>query len=237
MSGGTAPPVRVMTFADPEGRLWGGALDPGSGPLAVLGGPGGPLADPAGGLTLARSGSEWQLAGAGLELTVSGLDAGAGPGVRLATVTGSVRTGDGELALSCPAVWGEEPADGPLQAVRAVAGFFDELAFGLHAVRPARAKGQEADRLRASLFEGDAVTVVDEPRLSTTVRDDGVPARTSLELWVGEGDDLYPRRAAAEASGPPAFATAGGVELVGVPLRCHAAGREGTGVYLIARVA
>lgn len=236
MSDGAASPVRVVTFADPEGRLWGGALDAGAGPLVVLGGPGGPFPAAPAGVSLAVSGAQWTLAGEGLELTIAGSGAGGGAGVQLATVTGSVRAGDGELTLSCPGVCGEEPADGPLESVRAVAGFFDDLAFGCHAVRPARAPGQEDDRVRATLFERDAVTVVDEPRLSTTLHDDGVPVRTSLELWVGEGDDLYPRRAAGEADGPEARAARAGAQLIGVPLRCHAAGLEGTGVYLIARL-
>ena len=236
MSDSTATPVRVMIFADPEGRLWGGALDAGQGALAVIGTPEGPLALPAGKIALDVAGPEWKLTGGGLELTVARSGA-ADAGVALAAVTGSVRAGDAELELSCPAICAEEQGDGALQSVRAVAGFFDELAFGLHAVRPARAKGHETDHVHASLFEGDTATVVDEPRLSTTLHDDGSPARTSLELWVGEGDELYPRRAAGEASGPEARAAAGNAELIGAPLRCHAAGQDGVGVYLIARLA
>ena len=36
--------------------------------------------------------------------------------------------------------------------------------------------------------------MVDEPRLSTTVRDDGLPARISMELWVAEGENSTPPR-------------------------------------------
>ena len=68
------------------------------------------------------------------------------------------------------------------------------------------------------------------------VRSGGRPARASLELWIGEGEEQYPRRAAAEARGDAGRASAASASSSQVtPLRCHTAGLDGAGVYLLAR--
>ncbi len=97
--------------------------------------------------------------------------------------------------MNCPGTRSIEAADDPLGSLRSVAGWFGpELAVSLRALRAPRSAGHQADRIRATLFGAEGTRRVDEPRLSTTLRADELPARTSLELWVGEGDDLYPRR-------------------------------------------
>ena len=105
----------------------------------------------------------------------------------------------------------------------------------LRALRPRRARGQEQDRIAATLFEPEGRIDVDEPRLSTTYASDDRPARTSLELWIGAGEEQYPRRAAAEALGEGGAAKGDRLSLQVTPLRCHASGLDGAGVYLLAR--
>jgi hypothetical protein len=56
-----------------------------------------------------------------------------------------------------------------------------------------------------------------------------------LELWVGDGDEQFPRRAAGEALGPGEELSAGAMTVRILPLRCHSAGHDGPGVYLLAR--
>jgi hypothetical protein len=61
-----------------------------------------------------------------------------------------------------------------------------------------------------------------------------LPSRTNLELWVGEGENEFPRRVAGEAAGDGAVLATEETELRVIPLRCHSRGREGTGVYVLA---
>jgi glyoxylase-like metal-dependent hydrolase (beta-lactamase superfamily II) len=75
---------------------------------------------------------------------------------------------------------------------------------------------------------------VDDPRLSTTYAASGLPSRTNLELWIGEGENEFPRRVAGEASAEGAVLQVEDVDLRVVPMRCHSRGREGTGVYVLA---
>ena len=117
---------------------------------------------------------------------------------------------------------------GSLGSARAVSGWFgDDDAFTLLALRASESVGQEADLVAATLFEPEGWVPVDDPRLSTTYTGEGLPARASLELWIGEGENEFPRRAAGEAVGTGAALEADGLELHVVPMRCHSRGREG----------
>lgn len=238
MSTTAVSPLRVVSFGDLEGRVWGGLLDAGAGPLLVLGGEAAePTAAP-GTVALTVKDPTWRVSGEGIDLSVAPEAASAGGDVssELCTITGSISAAGTTITVDCPGTRTADPGDSDLGSLRSVTGWFGpELALTLHALRSERARGHEADRVQATLFEAEGPRTVAEPRLSTTLREDGLPARTSLELWVGEGDDLYPRRAAGEASGPAARVAAGRIEVTGVPLRCHAGGLEGAGVYLVAR--
>jgi hypothetical protein len=120
-------------------------------------------------------------------------------------------------------------------SARLVSGWLDdEGAFALVAVRPRNGDHQDDDGVTAALFDPTAWVAVNDPRLSTTYDDAGAPTRTNLELWVGEGDDEFPRRAAGEVSGPAASVAADGVALRVIPLACHSRGLEGAGVYALA---
>jgi len=238
MSPTAASALRLVSFGDLDGRSWGGVLDAGAGPAVVFGGADGEHAAGSGTLDLSADGGIWRLTGDGVELAIAPDEpaASSGGGAELCTVTGTISAGGAPAAVSCPGTRCTDPGDGPVGSVRAVAGWFGpELALSLHALRTARSAGHESDRVRATLFGAEGTRAVDEPRLSTTLRENELPARTSLELWVGEGDDLYPRRAAGEARGPAVRVISAGLELAGVPLTCHASGLEGVGVYLLAR--
>ena len=75
-----------------------------------------------------------------------------------------------------------------------------------------------------------------DPRLSTTYDGDGHPTRATLELWITQGEREFPRRAAGEASGPAVAVAGDDATLLVQPLRCHARGSDGAGVYLLAGV-
>jgi hypothetical protein len=124
---------------------------------------------------------------------------------------------------------------GSLGSARIVSGWFDrDEAFMLLALRAAAAMGQESDLVAATLFDPEGWVSVDDPRLSTTYGASGLPSSTNLELWIGEGDQEFPRRVAGEAAGDGAALQVQDTELRVIPLRCHSRGREGTGVYVLA---
>jgi hypothetical protein len=122
-----------------------------------------------------------------------------------------------------------------LGSARFVAGWFtDGSAVGLIAARPRRHDRPDHDAASATLFDPERWLPVTEPRLSTTYDGSEAPARVNLELWIGEGENEYPRRAAAEASGLASATADGAPALQAVPLRCHSRGEEGVGVYVVA---
>ena len=124
-----------------------------------------------------------------------------------------------------------------LGSVRSVAGWFDgDHAVSLLAFRDRGSAGQEGERLTATVFDPEGAVWVDEPRLSTTYAADGRPTRASLELWIGEGEEQFPRRAAAEAAGTGGELDVDGLQLQVTPLRCHSRGLDGAGVYMLARL-
>ncbi len=249
----SAPPpdqLRTVSFGDVDGSVWGAGLRAGSaGALIIGGGSGDPIQVtlPAGGWS--ADGATWRIAADGVELEVDAVTEeresfphpdGRDPirGVQeLCRVRGTVTRSGGEHRLDCPGtrtvIDGVDP--GGLDSVRAVAGWFaSDEAFTLLALRAPRSRGQESDLVAATLFDPEGWVPVADPRLSTTYDGAGVPTRVSLELWVNEGENEFPRRAAGEAAAPGAAVTAEGLEVRATPLRCHSHGREGGGVYLLA---
>jgi hypothetical protein len=152
----------------------------------------------------------------------------------LCQVTGTLAGRD----LQCPGTFISSPGlkRGRLDSARAVAGWFgSDHGLELLALRPAGERGHDADTVAATVFEPDGWITVDDPRISTTFHPDDRPARASLELWIGDGEEQYPKRAAAEASDDPAVVNGEGVSLQVTPLRCHTGGLDGAGVYVVAR--
>ncbi|MGH2866507.1 MAG: hypothetical protein ACRDNK_02920, partial [Solirubrobacteraceae bacterium] len=162
---------------------------------------------------------------------------GAG-GDELCAVTGIVTVSGSEQTIDCLGTRTTDPdfeLDG-LDSLRSVAGWFGpHRGVTLRALRPRPGRDQGEDRIAATLFEPEGPIDVDEPRLSTTYVSTDRPARASLELWIGAGEEQYPRRAAGEALGEGGAAKGDLVTFGVTPLRCHASGLEGAGVYLLAR--
>jgi hypothetical protein len=251
MSLNAANHLRTLAFGDVEGGLWGAALHSVH-PVLVLGDSSGAIwshvlsAD-----AWSAEGMGWRLAGDGIDLHVvpggeaeameseepedSGADLSGSD--ELCRVRGTVAVGGVQRTLDCVGtrcvIDGVDA--GSLGSARMVSGWFaDDEAFMLLALRAAEAVGHESDLVAATLFDPDGWIPVDDPRLSTTYSESGLPARTNLELWIGEGENEFPRRVAGEAAGEGAAFSTQEAALQVIPLRCHSRGREGTGVYVLA---
>jgi hypothetical protein len=107
----------------------------------------------------------------------------------------------------------------------------------LTSFRPRKAKAHDRDLLAAAVITPDGSAAVEDSRLSTTYSEGGWPVRAGLELWLDgeEPEQQYPRRASGEATGVQAEALAEGLELRARPFRWHSRGRDGAGMYLLAR--
>ncbi|MHB8656671.1 MAG: hypothetical protein ACYC91_01755 [Solirubrobacteraceae bacterium] len=189
---------------------------------------------------------------AGLRLTAPGLDLRLEPlgvesplgedSVMLCTFRGRAECAGGEFEIVCPgvAIFARDPRAAKIDSVRQVTAWFPREteieAVALRAVRPPGAVGQEGDLVNASVIDGGALQVF-EPRLSTTYTCNGEPRRMSLELWLGADADSeqYPRRVAGEAQSHSRELDLPGARLLVCPLRCHARGLDGPGVYLLAQ--
>ncbi len=133
---------------------------------------------------------------------------------QLCRVTGRVWIGSEEWTVDCLGQrghqWGAPDWD-RLELARTIALWFEggeagegvvgDDGIALASVRPAGAKGQDAEAVSAYLLEDAGVTAVAEPRLSTVADGDGCQRRAGLELWVSddEEDDAGPLRIAGEA--------------------------------------
>ncbi len=246
MSSTPPPRFRTVSFGELDGGRWGTALDAGLPAMVyaadgVTGSAAGPHA-----LHWSEEGDgDWRLNGDGLELLVTasteGPEAVPGDGIvdQLCRVSGALMINGTEHAVDCAATRSAGGGIDPqrLGSVRGVCAWFDGAhAVSLLAFRPRDSAGQEGEKLTATVFEPEGVIRVDEARLSTTYAADGHPTRASLELWIGEGEEQFPRRAAAEALGVSGELDAGGMQLSVTALRCHSRGLDGVGVYTLARL-
>jgi hypothetical protein len=184
-------------------------------------------------------------AGRGFVLEVTAV---AGPGAlgegvggmtgyeHLCHVEGTARTGSGSVRVRClgqrSRLWGSPDWEG-LELTRSVGVWLDGGAgVALHSARPAGARGQDEETVRAVVFDEQAALPVDEPRLSTVSDVDGHQRRAGLELLVAEED--YPRRAAGELIGGTSL-DLGRLRLDCAFLRWRMEGRSGAGRYDILR--
>jgi hypothetical protein len=194
---------------------------------------------------------EWRIAGEGVTLTVAAEDAPSDDSHpdfdQLVTVRGRLQ-GDQVREVDCRGCRSEradavEP--GRFALVRdACAWFGPGDGFALVAVRPRRASGHGDERVSATVFSAGHALPVAEPRLSTAYTEEGQPLRATLELWLHDDDDpaepgqeavQYPRRAAGMAAGPAATHEFANLALGVQPFRWRAEGRDGAGIYLLAR--
>lgn len=259
---GAGEGLRAIAFAGPDGSGWGAALSDGerwslllgpedgspasAGPLRVSEEPDGGWRierdeDPGSGLVALRAVPEVPPEPPPADAadpdgqTPPGAAFVPGEGPELCRVTGTAsgRTLDWRgirVTLQPPRSAKEAPG-----SARFVTGWLaDGSALGLIAARPRRDDHPDGDTVRATLFDPERWLAVSDPRLSTTYDGSGTPARVNLELWIGDGEHEYPRRAAGEAAGAPSAAAAQGAALQVLPLRCHSRGEEGVGLYVLA---
>jgi hypothetical protein len=249
MSEANGMAFRTVAFGDVDGRLWGAAVQSGHAGVVFGSGDSSAVASEPAWTVEDRA---WRLSGDGFELHVEprgegppdardGDGDGAEPEVsgvqELCRVHGRFSLGGVEQLVDCGGT--RSVIDGlkaeAIGSARVVSGWFGpDEAITVIALRSRRASDHETDLIAATLFDPDGWAPVDDPRLSTTYTAAGDPARTSLELWVSDGENEFPRRAAGEASGPGAVVSAGELELRVAPLRCHSRGLEGAGVYVLA---
>jgi hypothetical protein len=157
---------------------------------------------------------------------------------QLCRVTG--RSGRNDVdCLGVRSSWSEDVELARFESIRAVSVWFEpDEAFVLTAFRPRKAKAHDGDLLAAAVIAAERSAPVEDPRLSTTYAADGWPLRAGLELWLTsetDSEQQYTRRASGEAIGARVQAQAGELELWAEPFRWHSRGREGAGVYLLAR--
>jgi hypothetical protein len=255
MTTGSPAALRTFAFGDLDTGLWGVAV-------ASETACGASFADPlgvhAGGIE-----EQWTLSGAGVELEftpttgAAGLhpaSAGVDGFVQLCRVEGGLHRDGSEHDIAC---FGARATialpSATTSSARAAAAWFGPAdGFALVALRPARAKGHDADALACALFEDGESPSVEEPRFSTTYTSSGIPRRAGLELWLaaedgdeGEAEDTgaheeggdrrvyYPRRVAGETVGDGARFDVGGLAARAELFRWHGRGREGAGVYVL----
>jgi hypothetical protein len=250
MSSPSALAFRTLAFGDVDGRLWGAAVQRTHAGLVFGSGDASAVASEPEWTIDDRA---WNLRGDGFELHVEPRgetpaeaeadgEGTASPPVlsglqELCRVHGRISVDGSEQIVDCGGTRTEVDGFEPdaIGSARVVSGWFGpDEAITVIALRARRASDHEADLIAATLFDPDGWVPVSDPRLSTTYTDAGDPARTSLELWVAEGEGEFPRRAAGEAAGLVGTVTAGELALRVTPLRCHSHGLEGAGVYVLA---
>lgn len=244
-------PLRTLAFADLAARLWGAVWLPGGAEQGFTClGAGDATSVPAGRLEGADEHSDWRLLADGTELVVSGggepvsvVNAdGDGAGFdQLCRVRGQLMLDGAEYAVDCLGRRGvrTDALDaGRLDSVRDVSAWFEPgVALALVSLRPRKARGHESDLITATVLDPEVNRAVADPRLSTTSTSAGAPIRASLELWLGESDDEYPRRAAGAAVGPRAAGSAGELTVQADLFHWESRGHDGAGVYILARPA
>jgi hypothetical protein len=253
MTGTSRPRLQTVSFAALDGGVWGAALDAGA-RFITLGTPAG-----AGSVvghesvSWSEENDLWRLAGDGFELLITPADApaeeseavpagGSDAGTsehQLCHVRGRYTLGGAEYTVDCAGAraTGDRGADlDSFESVRVISALFEgNQGLTLLSYRPQRATGHQHDLLTAALCEKGSCLPVSDPRLSTTYTSAGLPARVSLEFWLGEGEGQYLRRAAGEALAPAAALDTPGLEARAAAVRWHSRGLEGRGVYLLAR--
>lgn len=241
--------LRALAFGDLAAGVWGAAWlpDAGESGFICLGAPDA-VTVPSARLQGSDQDSDWQVLDDGTELTASAaadpvgiFDAGGACAgfEQLCRVHGRFALEGAEHAVDCLArrAVRTAPLDlGHLDSVRDVSAWFEpDDGLALVSLRPHRARGHDADLLTAAVLCPEGSGAAADPRFSTTYDSAGRPIRSSLELWLGEEEDEYPRRAAGQALGPWAAGNVGGLEVHARLFRWHSRGHEGAGVYLLAQ--
>jgi hypothetical protein len=256
MSGGSPSGLLILTFGDLDGGTWGAAWG-GATPFFAVGDADMDAVVASAEIDGVDDAEDWRLAADGADLTISpeGLaspasadDVALAGFDQLCRVRGRIAAVDGAIReLDCLGRRGARaqlPDPRRFESVRDVSAWFGpDDGIVLSAARPRRAAGHAGDLVTATVFDPEGPLVVADPRLSTTYTSAGWPSRVGLELWLDDpgsddesGGAQYPRRIAGEGSGGRAVGSVDQLEIRATRLRCHARGRDGAGVYLLARV-
>jgi hypothetical protein len=250
MSSNAPAALRTFAFGDLDSGIWGVAAAWKSNSVASFADPVHVAADDEDESILSGEGVELRFVPTGETAPFNPATAGVDGSMQLCRVEGALHLGGADHEVAC---FGARatislPAVGAGSARALAAWLGPEDGFALVALRPSRAKGHDSDSLACALFEEGAALTVEEPRLSTTYTNAGIPSRASLELWLagsGERDDdasdeddpdertHYPRRAAGERAGDGSDLHMVGVAARAELFRWHARGREGAGVYVL----
>lgn len=244
MSAAASAPLRTLAFGGPDSGSWGLVWSLGDDAVAACAGHAAAVA-PAGlgpdrveadGIALEVSSLH--------EITIAyepGDDEATAPAplsARICQVSGRLALPTGELAVDHLGIEVSHMLDefGALDSFRQVLAWFaPDDALAVSSARPRKTAGHDRDQVLAAMFEPDGPLAIDETRLSTTYGSGGAAIRMGLELWTSDEEHGYPRRAAGEASEPPVAVQAATAELQVQPMRCHRAGRDGPGLYVLAR--
>lgn len=232
--------VRTLAFGDLDSGVWGAALHDGSS-LLVLGTPEGARSvSPSVSVEGVGAAERWMIVSDDIELLIEPVSeppAGEGGGFdQLCRIRVKPAADAQEVECSGTRWFRPELDLGRFDSLRALsASFAPGEAIAVFSLRPRDQAGHDGDLVSASVFEKGSSAPVGDTRLSTTYGADGVPSRVSLELWQGEGEDEFPRRAAGEAAGHGAVADHGARELRAELFRLYSRDVEAAGVYLVAR--
>jgi hypothetical protein len=104
------------------------------------------------------------------------------------------------------------------------------------ALHPTGAKGHGEDARWGAVLGAGAATPITDPRVSTTYDGDGRQRRAGLELWIGEGEEEYARRAAGTVLCGSTLEL-GQLRLDCAFMRWTMGGRSGIGRYDVLRLA
>ncbi len=122
---------------------------------------------------------------------------------QLCSVTGTVRCGEERSRVACLGQRGHQwgaPDWERIALARTVAAWFEDgSGVALAGVRPDDAVSHAEEAVTACLLGAEGVVEVADPRLSTTLDENGRQRRASLELWGEQEDRSFLHRAAGEA--------------------------------------
>jgi hypothetical protein len=147
---------------------------------------------------------------------------------------------DGDVDCLGVQVWFAEGVElARYESIRAVSSWFEpDQGLTLTALRSRKAKAHDGDAVAGAVIGPDSAEPAEDPRLSTTYAADGWPVRAGLELWLAaekSGERHYSRRASGEATGARAQGAVGDYDIRAEPFRWHSRGRDGAGMYVLAR--
>lgn len=240
-------PLRTFAFGALGGEVWLAGWFPAPGPRGVLlvGGDDGDRVQAREASLHTSPDEHWSLSAAGAALTLAPTSAaavlagaeGPVPGfAQGASLSGTLDGAPIELAGSR----GERPEGEPparLDSVRELVAWFDDgEVVALSAARPRKHKGHEQDAIYAAVVDPEHTVEIVEPRLSTTYTAGERVRRVGLELWDAD-EEAPPLRLVADGRQRGGTVTAGGWVLTADWLIAHRRGRDGAGVYLLARPA